>query len=276
MSTEADSIAALAKRADNLKEPVVHKLDDGRLFLFTPQGLTQSDISDPNRAVEPPGHIRQAVTLQTVESLTQYVRLFKTATTVLFADIAANKIVGVIDYHHASDWKGTGAADRLFHRATLALPFSEEWRTWTKVHGQMMGQLEFARFLEENAADVAAPSGAELLDTVRDLHAVRKADFKRAVRTATDHETFEYSEETTATTRTGGVEVPTRFLLRIPVYFGGEATEVYAFLRWKLDDGTLNLGVVLQRPEHVRQAVFKAIVTEVSTAVDRPALFGAP
>jgi uncharacterized protein YfdQ (DUF2303 family) len=136
-----------------------------------------------------------------------------------------------------------------------------------------MAQLEFARFLEENAADVASPSGADLLEACRDLQAVRKVNFKKAVRTATDNESFEYSDETEART-SGGVELPTKFLLRFPVYFGHTETDLFAFLRWKLDDGTLNLGVALHRAEHVRQAVFSHIVFDVADRTGCQAVFG--
>jgi hypothetical protein len=40
--------------------------------------------------------------------------------------------------------------------------------------------------------------------------------------------------------------------------------ELYAFLRWKLDDGNLRLGVQLHRTEHVRQAVFRGLVVDIA------------
>lgn len=54
--------------------------------------------------------------------------------------------------------------------------------------------------------------------------------------------------------------MPTKFLLNIPVYFGESDGDVPAFLRWKLDDGKLLLGIKLNRMEHIRQAAFKMIV----------------
>jgi hypothetical protein len=52
-------------------------------------------------------------------------------------------------------------------------------------------------------------------------------------------------------------------------------TEVFAFLRWKMDDGALTLGIQLHRAEHVRQAVFKQIVVDMFRAAPGcPAVFG--
>jgi uncharacterized protein YfdQ (DUF2303 family) len=265
MSTEAQAIADLAVKH---RQPIILKTEDGREFLIRPSDTSMQDVSEPNAApVYLPDHIAQAVTLQTVDSLVEYANRFKTDNTVLFADIDTNSLVAAIDYH-APD-----SPAHVSHTAKLTLPHSVEFKTWAHASGKLVGQLEFARFLEENAADVAAPSGADLLEACRDLHAIRKVNFKKAVRTATDNENFEFTDETEART-SGGVEVPTKFLLKIPVYFGGETTELYAFLRWRLDDGALNLGIVLHRAEHVRQAVFKQIVMDAAHRTSLPAVFG--
>lgn len=266
MTTEAQTIADMAVKAAAV--PQVVKTHYDREFLILPEGMKSQDVTEPN-AVEPLllDHIKQAVTLQTVESLVEYVNRFKTDTTLLFADIQANSIKALLDYHAADVPKYLG------HVATMALPFSEEWRTWTAIDGRLFPQLEFARFLEENSADIAAPSGAELLEACRDLQAKRNVNFTKAVRTSSDNENFEFTDETTARTK-GGVELPTKFQLSLPVYFGDASTALFAFLRWKLDDGALTLGVKLHRAEHVRQAVFKQIVIAAAEKTERTVVFG--
>lgn len=266
MSTEAETIAELAVKADGAK---IMTTAAGREFLVLPGGA-HVDVSEKHGVKSVlSDHIRQGVVLQTVDSLIDYLNRFKTDDTVLFADIAANTIVGAVDYH------APAAAAFLDHKATLTLPFSIEWQTWAAIHDRLMPQLEFARFLEENAGDIVAPSGAELLEACRDLQARRKVNFTKAVRTASDNENFEYTDETTATTKKGGLEIPSKFQLSIPVYFGDAPTSLFAFLRWKLEDeGGLKLGVKLHRHEHVRQAVFKQIVLDAAARTDRPAVFG--
>lgn len=268
MSTEADSVAALAVRAQGGQ--IITTATGRELLILTgPGGQTMQEVTDPHGLIPGvPARIAQRVTLQTVDSLVDYAERFKTDTTLLFADITTNSISALIDYHGAAD------PQNVDHRATMALPFSSEWAIWTGASGKLLEQLEFARFLEENAADIAAPSGADLLETVRDLQARRKVDFRKAVRTASDNENFEYTDNTTATTKNGGVEVPSKFLLKIPVYFGDPPTEVYAFLRWKLEEANLKLGIVLHRAEQVRQAVFKQIVLDAAERTSRSAVFG--
>lgn len=271
--TEAGAIADLAVAAAGA--PQVITTAAGRELLILPNGFRHEDVTEKDAiAAKLPDHVRQAVTLQTLDSLVDYVNAFRGIDTRLFADISQNRIKALLDYHSsAAGDPGVPLPRHVDHAATLSLPYSEEWKIWTGVDKKWMEQLEFARFLEENGGDVAAPAGADLLEACRDLQAVRKVNFKKAVRTATDNESFEYSDDTEART-SGGIELPTKFLLSIPVYFGGQNVSLYAFLRWKLDDGKLSLGFALNRAEHVRQAVFKDVVMDAATRTACPAVFG--
>lgn len=267
MNTEAEAIRDLAQKALSAQTIAT---EDGRQFLIVPEGAEVQEISDEHDlSVTTPRYIDQKVTLQTQDSLVEYVNRYKGADTIFLADIDANAIVSLVDYH-APD-KAAHAA----HRATLILQHSVEWKLWTGIDGKLMPQLEFARFIEENGADVRAPVAADLLEAVRDLQAHRKVSFIKAVRTATDNENFEFVNETEAKTR-GGIELPTRFVLGIPVYFGEPDTELHAFLRWRIDpeEGGLKLGIALHRAEHVRQAVFQQMVLAIADRTGCPAVFG--
>lgn len=272
--TEADSIAALARTSMVAQ---ILKGDDGRQFLLRPSGLTSEEITDPHGLkLAKPRYIHQRVTLQTRDSLAEYVNRFKTEASILFADQEKSTIVAALDYHAKADPDAdiAGEANHAAHRASLELPFSEEWRVWTGFADRLVGQLEFARFIEENAADVAAPSAADLIETVRDLQAHRKVNFIKAVRTASNNENFEFTSESDARTR-GGVELPTQFVLNLPVYFGESPTELRAFLRWEIsDEGGLKLGIQLHRAEHVRQAAFRLIATDIYERTNSPVVYG--
>lgn len=271
-NTEAGAVAALAAKASGAH---VVKTNDEREFLIVPSGFSEKEVSDAyGLKLAKPKYIKQTVTIETADSLVDYVNRFKGADTMLFAEISSNRIIALLDYHGSSTIDGSGIASHVAHRAKLELPFSEEWQLWTKISGRLMPQLDFARFLEENAADVRAPDAGELLDACRDLQVRRKVNFTKAVRTASDNENFEYSEETNTTTKKGDLELPTKFRLGLPVYFGDAETEGFAFLRWKLDEGALTLGIALHRVEHVRQAVFKQIVMDVAERTGCPAVFG--
>jgi uncharacterized protein YfdQ (DUF2303 family) len=263
--SEAEKVAELAVLAE---QPTVIKNAAGREFIAWGAGQF-APISEPNLIPEfAPQHIKQAVQLQTADSLVDYAKRFACADSLILADISRNRIRLAVDYH-AKDKAGF-----IDHNAELALPFSQEWTTWVLQNGRLLGQLEFARFIEENAADIAAPSGADLLEISRDLQLARKADFRKVVRTASGDERFEYSESETASCN--GLEIPSKFLLKLPVYFGEAPVSLAAFLRYQLNDGKVVLGFSLNRHENVRQAEFQRIVTNVAKATGLLAVYGTP
>jgi uncharacterized protein YfdQ (DUF2303 family) len=269
---DADTIASLAR--EGAHKPEILKTNDGREILVLPEGFERHDVPDEHGLKRTaPSYLKQDVTLQTVDSLADYVNRFKIAETVLFADIAASSICAVLDFHTASSGDMAPYVQRCAHRATMQLPFSEEWSIWKAASGHLKPQLEFARFLEENGGDVGAPSGADLLEACRDIQARRNVNFIQAVRTASENESFEYTDNTEARAK-GEIEIPTKFQLAIPIYFGELTSELFAFLRWKLDEGKMLLGIQLHRAEHVRQAVFKQIVLRVADATQCPIVFG--
>lgn len=283
MKSEAETIADLALAG--AAEPQVVTTDDNRAFLVTPEGHRVQEVTQANaRVMVLPDVVRERPSIATAASLSAYLLRFMTPASVAFADVTRDRITAVVDYHNAAEVDAEaeakpaerlpGAPNHTTHRAVLALRRSEEWALWSGIDGKLLDQVDFARFLEENGGDIAAPDGASVLEACRDLQAVRKVNFKRAVRTASGNESFSYSDETEARPSNGELELPTKFLLRIPVYFGESPTDLYAFLRWKLDDGRLLLGVKLHRAEHVRQAAFALIVNGIAEATGVPAFFG--
>lgn len=268
-ANQAETIADLARKA---VLPQSFMGADGRQYLIVPDGYQAKDITDPHGLKSRmPIYIQQTVEMHALDALIDYVNLYKTPNTLLFADMHANSISAAIDYHSP-----TGAAAQVAHVATMKLPFSEEWGTWTKVDGQLVDQLAFARFLEENHPDVVQPNAGELIDAARDLHAARNVRFTKVVRTDSDNENFVAEDETKLSSRSTGnsVELPREFTLSVPIYFGEPAIEMKAHLRWKVADDGMKLGTKLWRPEHVRQAEFRRIVVHAAENTGLKAMFG--
>ena len=274
MTSEAETVAELARKA--IEQGRIVKTDNGREILIIPEGFEHEDITDAQHdsQTRTPAFVKQAVTLQTVDSLVDYVNRFKLSVTMLFADIGASTIRAAIDYHDTGEEAPDCQAKRLAHNAKLALEHSPEWKLWAGISGHLKPQGEFARFIEENAADIRAPDAATLLEAVRDIQARRTVNFTKAVRTSSFNEDFHWTDTTEAKSAKGVTEIPTKFVLGLPVYFGQPETELHAFLRWKLDDGSLTLGIQLHRAEQVRQAVFKQIVLDAAERTECPIVFG--
>jgi uncharacterized protein YfdQ (DUF2303 family) len=245
------------------------------------QELTQGGLT-----VVKPGRIKLGVTIETEQSLIEYANSFKAANSVLFAAISTDTMVCVLDYH-ASSRDDVAAADSTHmvspasfspdftdHRATLHLPRSMEWAAWAGIDGKLLPQLDFCRFLEENREDIVSPDAATVLEAARDLQTMRKVDFRSVVREDSENVRIEYAEDADARSKTD-TTLPAEFKLRLPVYFDGEEVEVFALLRWKVEDGKLWLGVKLKRAERIRQATFKQAVVGIVEATGVRAVFGA-
>jgi uncharacterized protein YfdQ (DUF2303 family) len=268
INTDAGQVTALAKAVFSTG-PQILPTPEGRQFLVMPEGMQHLDVTPKNgERTLPPDHTRQTVTLQTLASLTAYGVKFRTDTTTLFGDVDHNTIVAPIDYH------GADKASLVAHVAKLVLPYSVEWKTWNDVDGKLMDQLTFARFIEENIDDIVDPTGADLLEAVSDIRSAQAAEFKGRIKTGSDNIDFDYSEATELSTRPGGLVLPKRLHLSIPVYFGDSSVSVIANLRHKVEGGKLSLGVALHRKEHVRQAQFQQHVLTAADAIDCLAVLG--
>jgi uncharacterized protein YfdQ (DUF2303 family) len=285
-TNQAETIAELALQA--IVKPVTFTANGNREFVVLPRqdgAMELKDITLPNSAaVVAPQLVSQHVKLHTPHSLTDYVNRFKNDDSVVFADIAHNRIETIIDYHRQPLLKQASlappdpahnpTATLSVHRASLTLPFSLEWQTWTGISGKLMSHQAFATFLEENAVDIKNPVGADLLELCRDLQVANNVNFSSSVRMG-DITKFEYAKDNDAKTR-GDIALPSSIMLSIPVYFGEPPVAVMAYMRRKIDDGALYLGVQLSRAENVRQDEFHRIVGEVSSEVGLTHVYGTP
>lgn len=285
--SEVDSMAELV--VGSLRQPVRFEIEDGRKFLALPgaNGAYElKQITLENAAeVLMPKVVTQHVKVTTSASIENYVNRFKNVDTVLFADVKSSKIEAVIDYHREStkptiSTEGTPAVGAVppqlcLHRVTLNLPFSLEWETWNRASGTLMSHKDFASFLEENSIDIVSPPGADLLEICRDLQVLNNVSFSTSVRDG-DYTNVAFAKENDASSK-GNVKLPAFIKLHIPVYFGEEPVEITAFMRRKIDDGQLNLGIKLSRAENVRQDEFHRIVDEITLNVDHlTTVYGTP
>lgn len=273
--SEVDSIVDIVLDAQRI--PQFFDTGDGRKFAALPStGDTWKleQITLPNNAnVLQPKTVVQHVRMQTTDSLIDYINRFKNPDTVVFADIDANVIEAVIDYH--GPLAGLiPTPHRGDHRASLALRHSIEWHTWNKASGVLMSHTAFATFLEENSDDVVQPSGADLLELCRDLQVIQNVKFGSSVRMG-DLTEINYQRESDAASK-GSIALPAVIMLSIPVYFDEAKVVMHAFMRRKIEDGALRLGIQLSRAENVRQAEFQRIVDYVQQSVEVTTVYGTP
>lgn len=253
----ASTIADLAKASVALPS-IVEDGDKSRKFLVVPQGFRAEEITDPYGLVKDlPAYPIASVLLDSAESLCKFAEAYSGASSsVVFGSMSETKFSFISDYH--ADEKTAG---RCEFWASYALQKSQQWETWLKVGtGALFGQLEFLRFIEENQEDVVAPSRAELLEMLKDFHAVRTMSVSKTLRAQFGVERFEFRDET----KTGAVELPTKISILVPIYEGSDPVLVDMFLRWKIaDNEKLMLGLKIKNHGLIERDAFNAVAKRV-------------
>jgi uncharacterized protein YfdQ (DUF2303 family) len=217
-----------------------------------------------------PSRIRAALTCYEAASFAKYLLAFKDDGTRLFADRAALKIVGFLDYHVDRDtprW--------CSHAATLGLRASDAWERWTKTNGKRMDQVTFASFIEDNLVDIASPDGATLLEMAKNFEVKRAVFFSSAIRLNDGQHQFSYVEEGAGTSQKGTLTIPEKFVLGLAPVEGVEPYRVDARLRYRMQDGKLAIWFDLLRPDDYLKAAFESVVDFVKAQTGLDVFMGA-
>lgn len=225
----------------------------------------------------------------TLESFGALVNRHKTAHSAIFAAVDWPKpsLTAVIDYH-----KLDGEPDRLKHRIVYPFPLTEEFSAWIDNDGEMMEQGQFATFLEEHAAELAAPFDAEaiefeglfkakmaapneLIALSRDLEIHVNARVKRQERLSSGERIVEFGEE-----HLNGVgekvTIPGVFMISVPAFVDGESVRMPARLRYRVAGGTIKWAYQLWRWRHWLRQQVKQDMLDAAKATGLPAYEGAP
>lgn len=198
----------------------------------------------------------------------------QTGTTTLWGNRDRGSIVAVFNGHQTSAEGTAGWGD---HRSTLTLQKTPEWEAWTRASGQMVDQEQFAEFLEDHVGEVREPDGAELLEVATSIQASIGATMKSAIRLDSGQVQVAYEESIEARAgKAGALTIPTRVVLALTPYEGGEPYKVEARFRYRLANGALKLGVVLDRPDDVLKAAFADVVKAVEDDTSCTVLMGTP
>lgn len=170
-------------------------------------------------------------------------------------------VEAVIDDHSKGE---AGWGD---HRATLSLPQSDQLATWNKQDGGMLGQIEFAEFIEANMADIVEPDASTLLEVVSSLQSTNKVSFDSAVRLDNGQVQVRYSEEISATAgRQATLDIPQEFKIAVPVFEYGPRYAIRARLRYRVKDQRLVLAYILDRLDDI---VRNALATGEDSVLNR-------
>lgn len=188
------------------------------------------------------------------------------------ADRDAGRLVAVLDGHN----RKTGEAGWGAHQAVLALRYTPSWTTWTQASGILGEQDVFAAFLEDHALDVVEPDAATLLEVATTMVSTTSVAWKSGLRLqdGTVQLAYEETADTKAGTR-GDMEIPSTITLGLAPFEGYDPYKVTARLRWRMRDGQLRIGIVLDQIEDILRQAFGGLTNHVAESIgDIPVLHG--
>lgn len=236
----------------------------GELFAVLPDGYTLHDLEGYDAA---PRRTKRSETVVDVSSLDRYLARFDSPNVAAFASLKHLRIRAVLDYDVSGEphWGE--------HVATLQLQRTREWEKWQRMNKQKMGQLDFAEHVEDLALTITSPSGAELLELVRDVQMTRNVEFQSKVELAGGDFAFKYSSETKGV---GQMVIPERITLALSLFRGQPAVSLEARVRFRIDDGGLKLWYDLIDADAAEELAMEDVIAEVSGFIGTAKLFRVP
>lgn len=269
LSTEAQAAAALGRLSTKV-EPY-DLAESTSLVVVRVRTDERVDVVDMETHLAQPRRPRGSVVLHDHQDFALYTNRLGEADTTVWADAERSSITAVLNDHANSV---DGAAGWRDHRVSLQLRADDDWLLWRERDGKLMTQVAFAEFIESMVHTIARPTAADMLEISRTFQASRNVDFKSGVRLDSGDMELRYEETTTAAAgRKGNMEIPPEVDLLLAPYLGTEPGIVTARLRYRIENGKLQLGYLLARPDLVQRDAFLAVLAEVRQNLDTDDVF---
>jgi uncharacterized protein YfdQ (DUF2303 family) len=161
-------------------------------------------------------------------------------------------------------------------RVSIGFRETPQWAKWKAIDGKLLPQVDFAEFVDENLADIVAPTGAMVMEIVTDHQAKRTVSFKSGVRLASGLIQLTNIQSDDAKVGAGNTEVPESFTLALAPIYGVKPFNIGARFRYRINDGKLLLGLKLQRIEDVMATVVREIEGDIVLPEGAAKVYGVP
>lgn len=196
-------------------------------------------------------------------------------------------LTAVINYDDS-----TGDARSRDHRIVYAFPLTEEFKSWVGNNAKPMEQEVFAAFLEEHAAELAAPLDGEtseyerlfkekmatpsdVVSLSRHLEVHVSARAKQGIRLQTGERVVEFMEEH-QNAKGEPIVVPGIFMVSVPAFIDGDPVRIPARLRYRVAGGKVMWFYQLYRWEFFLREQVGHDLKAAAKATELPAFEGAP
>lgn len=232
------------------------QLDVEKVYGVTVPRGTEHHVVDLEQFAMEPRRARGSRSFFTAESFAAYVNKHKdAAASTIWADVERSAVTAVLN-DHSTEVPGWGD-----HLAVLSLRLTPAWRRWVKRDGVIGSQAEFAEHIEDSLPDIVEPTGATMLELAQSFHAKGNVTFKSDQRLNSGAVALQYEETVEARAgERGQLTVPQKFVIGIAPFEGMDLFRIDVRLRYRLREGKLSIGYVLDRPEDVQREAFGQVV----------------
>lgn len=239
---------------------VPDRLERGEL-VAVPHGRQIVDLTAYERRA------KGTVSVEDVDSFLKYIAdFYDPAITTAWVSVDAASMVAILNDHA----EGTADPGWQDHRASLTLKPTSEWKRWAGIDRKWLDQEDFAEHIADSIEDIAAPAAGELLELAQSFEATTKAEFKGGIRIDSGAVQVNYREAVDAKAgESGQLTIPKELVLAIAPFYGEDRIAVTARFRYRIREGELKVGIVMEDPEKIRRACVVAAHDRVAAAVDR-------
>jgi uncharacterized protein YfdQ (DUF2303 family) len=247
------------------------ELTPGKVYAFhTSSGVHKVDLTGDEYA-SAPKRKTGTYTVRDASSFHTYYGKHSDTDSEIYADAERLTVTAVLDAHTED---GPRWAD---HRLVLALRQTDAWKQWMQYDGKLLGQEQFAEFLEDHLPELLEPDSATMLEIAQSIQGVSKAEFQSGTRLSSGERKLAYVETVTAKAgQKGELVIPETFVIGLVPFEGSEGYKLTARLRYRINGGPLQLGYKLERPAEVLRTAFADVVTAVSEHLEVPVMHGTP
>lgn len=268
-SSEGDGVRAIIDTAQQAAAPA--ELEPGKVYVVhTAAGVQKFDLTGAEYRDLP---VRKTGTT-TVRDARSFAALWEkhsTEDSEVYADADQLRITAVLDADapDTANWGG--------HRLALGLRETDAWTAWAALDGKLIGQEQFAEFVEDHLPEILEPAAAEMLEIAQSISGTVKAEFASGTRLATGQRQLAFTETvTTKAGQKGQLTIPETFVIGLVPFEGSEGYRLTARLRYRITDTRLTIGYKLDRPADVRAKAFADVVDAIDAQIAQPILNGTP
>jgi hypothetical protein len=159
--------------------------------------------------------------------------------------------------------------------ADLKLQLSHEAERWQEASGKYLEQQAFAEFCELNLSAFCQPAAATILEIAQTFQAKTTVDFSSAVRLSSGAIKLKREEKVDATAgERADISIPEELRIALPLFRYDKTYEVRARLRYRVQNSSVKLSVLLIDPELAIEHAFCQVAGEVSTLLNMPVFYG--